>query len=250
MTKNYYNISPQIYDDQFWWKKDDIEFWKKLFQSKKNTILELAAGTGRLALPLIREGYNYKGIELSASYSKHANRKINELSGSDNIEVNDMKTFNLNCIFNDIFIGFNSWLHLLNISDATQCLKSVKKHMNRKSRFYIDVFVPNPLFLYRLEDLAIRVLEFRDSVTNQMMYIDEILFYDKKNETADITWIYSNAKKRILYEFNFQMKMYYPDTMHSLLIDNGFQIKNVWGSYNQDDFTESSTLQIYQCTLQ
>ena len=41
MNNEYYNISPQIYDDQFWWKKDDIEFWKflkpnliKIFQNK------------------------------------------------------------------------------------------------------------------------------------------------------------------------------------------------------------------------
>ena len=65
MTKNYYNISPQIYDDQFWWKKDDIEFWKFSLNKKKSKTLELAAGTGRLALPLIREKINYTGLEIS-----------------------------------------------------------------------------------------------------------------------------------------------------------------------------------------
>ena len=68
IKKNYYSILPKIYDDQFWWKKDDIEFWKKIFYNKKNTILELAAGTGRLAIPLIREQNNYTGLELSKGY--------------------------------------------------------------------------------------------------------------------------------------------------------------------------------------
>ena len=31
MKKEYYTIEPQVYDNQFWWKKDDIEFWKNIF---------------------------------------------------------------------------------------------------------------------------------------------------------------------------------------------------------------------------
>jgi len=65
---DYYLINPQLYDDQFWWKKDDIEFWKTLLIHKNKTILEFAAGTGRLAYPLLREGALYSGIELSPQY--------------------------------------------------------------------------------------------------------------------------------------------------------------------------------------
>ena len=34
----YYSISPQLYDDQFWWKKDDIEFWKQIFLNNSEKI--------------------------------------------------------------------------------------------------------------------------------------------------------------------------------------------------------------------
>ena len=40
----YYIINPQTYDDQFWWKKDDIQFWHNiisLYHSKNFEILEL-----------------------------------------------------------------------------------------------------------------------------------------------------------------------------------------------------------------
>jgi len=68
LSSKYYTIPPQIYDKQFWWKKDDIEFWKQIPSFKNKTILELAAGTGRLGIPLVREGFNYTGIELSSEY--------------------------------------------------------------------------------------------------------------------------------------------------------------------------------------
>ena len=25
----FYQIGPQLYDDQFWWKNDDLPFWKE-----------------------------------------------------------------------------------------------------------------------------------------------------------------------------------------------------------------------------
>ena len=68
----YYIINPQTYDDQFWWKKDDIQFWHNiisLYHSKNFEILELAAGTGRLARPLILSGFNYTGLELFKTHN-------------------------------------------------------------------------------------------------------------------------------------------------------------------------------------
>ena len=67
MTK-YYSIPPQLYDDQFWWKKNDIEFWKTNATSSNCAVLELAAGTGRLAVPLIQEGAIYTGLDISPQY--------------------------------------------------------------------------------------------------------------------------------------------------------------------------------------
>ena len=73
----YYSISPQLYDDQFWWKKDDIEFWKsELLKTSTEKILELGAGTGRLAGPLAKEGADYTGIDISKDYVRYAQHKF------------------------------------------------------------------------------------------------------------------------------------------------------------------------------
>ena len=77
--KSYYSLPPQTYNDQFWWKKDDIEFWKETLIPKTNSILEIAAGTGRLAAPLIREGYQYTGLEISNEYCHYANKKLHNI---------------------------------------------------------------------------------------------------------------------------------------------------------------------------
>ena len=248
MPEKYYSLNPKIYDDQFWWKKDDVEFWKILFSNKNKAILELACGSGRLGIPLIKEGVKYTGLDISKQYCQHAINKVKTYTDSKIIYNYDMRNFKLNNTFDNIFIGFNSWLHLFNEADVFNCLKSVKLHMNSKSKFYIDIFVPNPLFLYRPKDIALPILEYYDSKKKSMVYIDEILDYNRSNEIASITWLYKNKKKYFM-EFNFQMKMYYPDTMFRLLTDNNFIIKNIWGNYQKEAFSEDSSQQIYECQI-
>ena len=159
----------------------------------------------------------------------------------------DFRNFNINKKYDLIFIGFNTFLHLLTDSDAMECLKSVKKHMHSNTLFYIDIFVPNPLFLYRTKK-RIKNLEYIDSNTNETMYIDEICDYDSQTEINKITWIYYSKNKNE-EKYNFTMRMYSPNTMNKLLIDSELQISNLWGNHEFSAFDESSVQQIYECQI-
>ena len=85
---------PEIYDDQYWWKKDDIEFYKNLIPSGSK-VLELGAGTGRLAIPLLRHNVDYYGLELSPIFCNHANQIIKRAYGINRIIEGDMRNFNI-----------------------------------------------------------------------------------------------------------------------------------------------------------
>ena len=46
----------------------DLEFYKKwLPQNKDAKILELCCGTGRLTIPIAKDGYNIKGVDYTLS---------------------------------------------------------------------------------------------------------------------------------------------------------------------------------------
>jgi len=249
---NYYTIDPQLYDDQFWWKKDDIEFWKSICQNNKNKkILEIACGTGRIALPLIKAGLNYTGIDLSQEFVNYATQKILSYNKYSVIKQNDMRNFKHNIKYDIIFIGFNSFLHLLNEEDASQCLKCILKHMHKTTYLYIDIFVPHPLFLTRPANHQVDVIEFFDSSIKETAKIKETIIYDIETEIVDVNWYYyKSLQKKEYNQFNFKMKMYYPDTMNRMLVDLGFFIENIWGSYACDPFNGNiSNLQIYQCHI-
>ena len=246
--KSYYKLHPQIYDDQFWWKKDDIEFWKRIFYSCNKSVLELAAGTGRLALPLVREKINYTGIELSKEYCVHANKKLECFSKDPLITQGDIRCFNFNYKYDIIFIAFNSLCHLISETELIKTLNCIKNHMYQNSKLYIDIFVPHTkMFNNNPKALEIRG-EFYDSVYKKNATIKETLNYDYRQETIKVKWFYE-SKSNIYNTFSFAMKIYYPDTMNRVLIENGFNILNLWGGYEGTEFNESSNLQIYQCTL-
>ena len=76
-----------------------------------------------------------------------------------------------------------------------------------------------------------------------------MLDYDSTQEIATVHWIYLDSQDQCFNEFQFKMKMFYPDSLISLLTENGLSIKNIWGSYEGEDFSEDSNLQIYECSL-
>ena len=247
--KNSIYHNPQRYDDQYWWKKNDIEFWKNIYnQNKGKKVLELGCGTGRLAIPLIKCGADYTGIEISQEFCDYAEKKIISNGLKPNIINEDFRDFNTNDQYDIIFIGFNTFLHLLTDSDALQCLESVKKHMHSQSLFYIDIFVPDPLFLYSPEK-RVKNLEYVDSANNKTMYVDEICHYDKSTEINKVTWIYYSKNKAQEEKYQFTMRMYYPDTMNRMITDTGLHINRLWGDHDFNEFNESSELQIYECQL-
>ncbi len=239
----------QIYDDEHWWKKNDIEFWKNIFLDTAGpTVLELASGTGRLAIPLIREGAEYTGVELSKDFCKTSEQKLKSYPKTT-ISNSDMRDFNLKKKFDLIFIGFNSFLHLLTDDDAQMCLHCVRKHIKQKGRFVIDIFAPNPLFLYRPHGMRFALMEYIDSKTNETISIEESNEYNPETEINEISWYYSSQSQQDFDLMKFTLRMFYPDTMNRILTDAGFTILDVWGDYYRTPFNEGSKLQIYNCSI-
>ena len=227
-----------------------MDFWTNIFSEiPGNSVLELACGTGRLAYGLVREGAEYTGLELSSNFSDLAKKKLNGVGLPVSIVEGNMCNFQLNKTFDLIFIGFNSFLHLLNDDDAISCLNCVKKHMNNKTRFLIDIFTPNPLFLYRPKGARFNVLEYTDSKSDEKIIVDESNKYNSDTEINEMTWNFSSENKKDFAKEFFSMRMYFPSKMNQILIDCGFKILHQWGDYYRSNLGEGSKLQIYDTCL-
>ena len=79
MKINIYS-DPQLYDAAHVWKTNDIEFITNCAIECGGPILEMASGTGRLAEPLVKRGLDYTGVELSAPFVEHTEKKLGKNS--------------------------------------------------------------------------------------------------------------------------------------------------------------------------
>ena len=238
--------TPSLYDDQYWWKRDDIEFYKKIIPSHSKA-LELGSGTGRLGTPLLRNDVQYFGLELSNEFCKYTREKLLKKEHQDNIIHGDMTSFKINNQFDYIFIAFNTFLHLLTNDQAKQCFKCVKSHLANNGEFILDIVHPHPSFLSKSKNTPELVMDFKDSKYDDIVEIYEYCEYDNETELCDIVWEY-RYKKHLEHskKFEYQMRMYYPDTMNRLLMESGFYIEDVYGDYDMNPFKEDSHLQIYR----
>ena len=105
----------------------DKDFISSVAKKAGGPVLELAAGTGRLAELILDLNLEYTGIDISDEFLTSAKNRYKDRA---TFLKNDMRQFVLKKEFNFIFIGFNSFLHNLTDEDASHCLTSVQKHLS------------------------------------------------------------------------------------------------------------------------
>jgi ubiquinone/menaquinone biosynthesis C-methylase UbiE len=106
--------------------KEDIDFYIKEASKAKSKVLEIACGTGRIYLELIKEGIDAYGIDISENMLRILKMKAKNLRLKPKVYKADMRTFNLRKKFSLIIIPFKGFLHNLKAEDQIKILKNIK----------------------------------------------------------------------------------------------------------------------------
>ena len=118
----------------------DLLFYESLARRCDGPLLELGCGTGRVALPLARAGYDVTGIDLSEAALRLARCKAGpELANRLHLERADMRDFQLGRRYELIFAGFGAFHHLLTPDDQLACLRCAERHLTRGGLFVCDL---------------------------------------------------------------------------------------------------------------
>ena len=234
--------NPELYDAIHKDIRSDKELLKYYAQQCGGPVLELAAGTGRLAKHIIELDLPYTGIDTSEEFIKEAKKRF----GNKGVfQTGNMQDFKLQSDYNFIFIGFNSFLHNLTDKDAENCLSSVNKHLSKNGIFFISAFIPDPIFLYQGESLHPATSYF--NYKSRRCRIMEHNTYDENTLINSITWSIECDGLLSGETYTFKQRMYYPHMMDILLNENGFLIKEKYGGWDRSPLDEDNPLQIYIC---
>jgi SAM-dependent methyltransferase len=103
-------------------------------------VLELAIGTGRVAVPLSERGVEVTGIELSAPMVAKLREKVTEQQIP--VVMGDMATTRAEGEFGLVYLVFNTISNLLTQDEQVACFQNAARHLVPGGRFVVELWVP------------------------------------------------------------------------------------------------------------
>lgn len=216
---NAYNRFAYYYDDVY--EKLDYTLWLdfiKPYLNESSSILDLACGSGTLAILLKLKNYTVEGLDLSESIIEIAKEKAKMNHLQIPFYVKDMTSFNLDKTYDVITCFFDSVNFLKTMEDIQNLLSSVNKHLNPNGIFIFDIFSKALLKEYRHHR------------------------FKRKYPTHSIKWTTkrldsSTLRHSILIkEGKIKLEEIYFEYYHPLesLVFPGFEVIKMSGDFNED----------------
>jgi SAM-dependent methyltransferase len=130
---------PALYDRLY--ASDRSRAFYAAIAARGASVLELACGTGRLALPLAEGGVDVTGLDRSPAMLAAARGK----PGAERVTwiEADMTRFATGRTYDAIVLAHNSLLHLHDSAAIVACFERVRDHLAADGRFAFDVFNPS-----------------------------------------------------------------------------------------------------------
>jgi SAM-dependent methyltransferase len=123
----------------------DVDFLVGLAQEVGGPILELGCGSGRVLLPLARQGHQVVGVDVSEGMLAIAHTRLageNEAVRSRvSLVQGDISALTLDGRFNLAIMAYNTVMHLAP-GDLASCLANVQRRLAPGGRLFIDVDNP------------------------------------------------------------------------------------------------------------
>ncbi|MCB0367461.1 MAG: class I SAM-dependent methyltransferase [Bdellovibrionales bacterium] len=251
-----YASSAKFYDGAYSVKLDlqDLPFYRDLAHRYKGPILEIACGTGRISIPLARDGHQITGLDRSPAmlevFKKSLTREPTEVQSRIELTTGDMRDFDLGKRFPMIIIPFRPIQHLYTVEDQIAALKTAARHLSPQGVFAFDVFFP------RLDIISSGVgtenfeLEWVNP-ENEQQVIRRFFrkdFFDKINQNFGGKFIYRTfqGEEQIGEEmWDLKMSFYTYPHLRALFELAGLEIREEYGTYDKGPMDNDANQMIF-----
>ena len=191
--------------------------------------LELAVGTGRIALPLTARGVQVDGIEVSPLMVA----RLRDKPGGDRVRVTlgDMADVDVPGRYPLIYLVYNTLFNLTTQVAQVRCFQNVAAHLTEDGVFVLEAFVPD-LGRYRggqsLETEAVGL----DVVTIEACRHDPVAQRLDKVHVA-----LSDAGARL---YPVVLRYAWPTELDLMARLAGLRLRERWGGWNGEPFLATS----------
>jgi SAM-dependent methyltransferase len=237
-----YALSAGYYDPAYAAKKDlaDVPFYLELAKRIGGPVLELACGTGRVLLPIAREGIAIHGVDNSDAMLDVLRDKLGieskDVKELVSIYEGDMRTFRSNRTYPLILIPFRPMQHMYTVEDQRAALETAAFHLEDEGVLAFDVFYPKFDLIDSGIGKEILELEWTDPIDPGKLvrryFRKESL--DKINQNFSATFIFRTWQGgKLIAEETEPLKMSYYTYPHlrALFLLTGLEVVEEYGSF-------------------
>ncbi|HEU5439240.1 MAG TPA: class I SAM-dependent methyltransferase [Ktedonobacterales bacterium] len=238
---------PQAYDaEEEAWDEDRplVEQWARTLGGP---LLDLACGTGRMALRLAAQGYQITGVDVVPEMIAWATQKAAARNVSAELVVADARTFRLQTQFPFIFMLGNAFQHFLTRADQEALLARVREHLPPEGCFLFGTRNPTPRNLNQArfsEPQQHTLPDGRQVIGTEQQHYDPLT--QIQHYTFHEQWLQPDGRREEKTT-RTALRYVFPQEMEALLFYNGFQIRASYGDWSQEPLTATSRLMIYAC---
>jgi SAM-dependent methyltransferase len=235
-----YGKTAHLYDlfDQ----KENIEFFH-YYASQAGEVLDIGAGTGRIAIPLAERGVKVWCIEPSPAMRRELDKKLAqrpELADNIRLIAGDARSFQVGRTFPAAFLS-GSFDHFLDDEERLASLTNVGRHLVADGVLVFDVFLGlmtdallSPAGQAELEGREIR------------RFVGGRVLPGKKKEVVLVFEVYENGEMVERIEERGLVGIMDREGVHRILSDAGFDVKREWGDYGFTSYEEGTSLLIVE----
>jgi len=195
--------------------------------------LELAIGSGRIALPLAERGVEVVGIDASEAMVA----KLRAKPGGETIAVKmgNFVDVEVDDSFPLIYLAFNTIFALLTQEEQVTCFRNVAEHLEPGGRFIIDCFVPD---VKRYDSFNTRTGV--SSIVNVSESHLEMTVYDPINQliNTQLVRIVDGEAPTVL---PIKIRFAWPSELDLMARLAGLELEDRFGWYDLRPFNERST---------
>ena len=223
-------------------QKANIEFFFH-YASRAKEVLDIGAGTGRIALPLAGRGVEVVCVEPSPAMRREFEMKLArqpDLSTRIRLVAGKANSFDLRRTFSVAFLS-GSFDHFLDDEERISSLANIARHLDVKGTLVFDVFLglmgDSPLS--PAGTVRVDTKEYRRLVGGKVLP-------GHKRETHLVFETYEEGELVERIEETSLAGVIDKHGIHRVLARSGFAVREEWGDYELTPYQEESSLLIIE----
>ncbi|MBA3394621.1 MAG: methyltransferase domain-containing protein [Deltaproteobacteria bacterium] len=246
-----------LYDYEYRRRRADVSFYRELARRRlggPGRILELGCGSGRVTVPLARDGHAVIGLDQSTAMLRRLQARIGTLprsvAGRITAVPGDLRAFRVPGEFPLVIAAFNVLEHLYTRVELDACLRCVADHLEPGGVFAFDVQLPDLGWLNRDPNRRWAKTRFTDPTTKRAMFYSTNHDYDPVSQIAVIRLYYDPVDGRTPGRvIKLTQRKYFPAELEALVAHAGFRVIERFGDFSFGPLDGTAESQVLICQV-